>query len=610
MEPSDEYHYSHIDSAHGEIRVLHVENGSKTDDIVCHFQHVHLSQKPYYIALSYCWGSHQKRAVIWLEGKSFKITMSVDAALRALRIDKPGMGQDAHSLDCDEVARAQSLVIWIDAICINQEDLDERSQQVKIMKNIYQLATQTIVWLGGNDEEAIIVQQLISRLQLEMASELGIDVSLRVLDLQDRIRRYKLENGFKFYPSTPPSKFLPPFDSPAWNYLASFYAQPWFTRMWVIQEVNVSRYPLLAYGNRRLNWVAVAGVAKWLSAVNIEFRSKRDKFAMLKYACFISTLTNGWTMYNLLRLARHFNATDRRDKIFALLGISKEEISRQPPASTLVPNYRLTVQEVYTNFTRHLLKAEGISDTFALVGHACDDGFPSWVPRWDLPCPCMRFREIPPFQASGNELQSVQETKDLNSLKIMGFRVDTVQFTSNVLDGDFDFLDPGILDLKGPYPNGEDILTAIRLTMVADCTSGGDRAADHPNHVYEFAGFLINYQQSLYQSLSKQVKSSIGTFYVLGSTDKGQKYRNAMQQATRGRRFFMTTKGYFGLGPSYMALQDRLCILLGGQTPYLLRRRSSFQTFIGECYLHGMMNGEAMEMMRLHKWPMEMLHLR
>lgn len=97
-----------------------------------------ISAPPSFKALSYAWGPNDRTHSLFISGEEIKITSSLDAALRHLR----------HP--------TETVSLWIDQICINQDDADEKTEQVALMSNIYRLADQVLVWLGsaadGSDE--------------------------------------------------------------------------------------------------------------------------------------------------------------------------------------------------------------------------------------------------------------------------------------------------------------------------------------------------------------------------------------------------------------------------------------------------------------------------
>jgi hypothetical protein len=92
------------------------------DNVHCAIFHVSLEEEPHYEALSYCWGNAAFTEQIFLEGCPFQATVNLVSALRHLRL------------------KNKARTMWVDAICIDQSNLAERSQQVGLMAMIYAMA--------------------------------------------------------------------------------------------------------------------------------------------------------------------------------------------------------------------------------------------------------------------------------------------------------------------------------------------------------------------------------------------------------------------------------------------------------------------------------------
>jgi hypothetical protein len=123
------YYYSKL--AEDEVtRLLILEPGEDGNELKCHLRPIKALQDHEYEALSYAWGKFSTKDIIICGGADKQITPNLEAALRQLRYtDRPR-------------------ILWVDAICIDQEDVAERSRQVRMMQNIYPSATQVVVWLG------------------------------------------------------------------------------------------------------------------------------------------------------------------------------------------------------------------------------------------------------------------------------------------------------------------------------------------------------------------------------------------------------------------------------------------------------------------------------
>ena len=127
------YEYTPLSpSHHDETRLLHLQPGSGDDDIRFTLHAVRLSDKPSYEALSYCWGDAKDTRQVYCEGAVLHVTTSLYTGLKRLRKE--------------DVVR----VLWADAVCINQGDIDERNKHVQLMSRIYAQPSAVVVWLGDD----------------------------------------------------------------------------------------------------------------------------------------------------------------------------------------------------------------------------------------------------------------------------------------------------------------------------------------------------------------------------------------------------------------------------------------------------------------------------
>lgn len=119
-----------------ECRLAHLAPGSYNDPIHCDLHHFELTNFPQYEALSYVWGDPNNTAPIVVQGHTLQVTTNLEVALRHLRYSN------------------KVRVLWIDAIVINQIDLDERTEQVALMGDIYSKAASVRIWLGPADDDS------------------------------------------------------------------------------------------------------------------------------------------------------------------------------------------------------------------------------------------------------------------------------------------------------------------------------------------------------------------------------------------------------------------------------------------------------------------------
>ncbi|KAF2242196.1 hypothetical protein BU26DRAFT_524389 [Trematosphaeria pertusa] len=133
---SSEFLYHPLDASKKEIRLLLLRTGRQYEEPVhCTLRHTPLGEAGEYFALSYAWGDPTRTRPILLNGCSVEVTTNLEEFLRKMHATK------------------QKLVLWVDALCINQKDMAERSSQVRIMKDIYSNAWMVFVWLGSSDED-------------------------------------------------------------------------------------------------------------------------------------------------------------------------------------------------------------------------------------------------------------------------------------------------------------------------------------------------------------------------------------------------------------------------------------------------------------------------
>lgn len=213
-----EYPFRPIRSPHG-IRILSLlpEEDSEAE-IRCRLFQVDDCDSRGYMALSYVWGSSEEsNTLIYLDGPPFPVTPNLHAALKRFR----------H--------RNRRRMLWVDAICINQHDNNEKSHQVSRMKHIYQEASCVLMWLGPEDQDS----------QIAMDWLCDLDDAMLLTD----------EPGF-------PPALIRPYQSIARAELSAALSKlldrAYWSRLWILQEAVVGRHSLLCCGSCRVSWAPVA----------------------------------------------------------------------------------------------------------------------------------------------------------------------------------------------------------------------------------------------------------------------------------------------------------------------------------------------------------------
>lgn len=125
-------------------------------------------------------------------------------------------------------------MIWADAICINQDDNDEKSRQVRLMAQIYSKATYALVWLGEEADDSDLVFPLFEQIA-------AVEDFPAINECND-LSMFLMERN------------LPPVDDRAWASVWALLMRPWFSRVWIVQEFVVAQDVYIFCGQQVINW--------------------------------------------------------------------------------------------------------------------------------------------------------------------------------------------------------------------------------------------------------------------------------------------------------------------------------------------------------------------
>jgi hypothetical protein len=281
------------------VRLLELEPGKDGEPLACHLQIVSLDKPPPYEAISYVWGTLSAGSSIKCNGESVKITQSLNDVLSRIR----------HPV----AAR----LLWADAICINQDDTKERAQQVMIMRKIYARARRVLVWLGpANDGEAERCRESIEEIVRACRSASS--------KYPSRPSDYTVSSNFAELVQYAQIDLRKPRDSQFWHVVARLFDRPWFSRIWVIQEVAESSAIQVMLGNIEINWHSVGLVATWIfnqdEDLNVRRLAQTKGVYNAQFMCSKGFQIEAYVpALAILQTTRDFGATDPRDKVYAML---------------------------------------------------------------------------------------------------------------------------------------------------------------------------------------------------------------------------------------------------------------------------------------------------
>lgn len=668
------------------IRILYLRPADGYhDEIHCSLGNANLEDTPYYKALSYVWGDPSVTVPIFVDGAQYHVTVNCYTALLRLR-------------------QAEEICLWIDAICINQNDDAEKSVQVALMGDVYFLAEQVIVWLGIPE--------------LKVSPEAEVDEGLAFSLLLD-LARFQNKHG-KDANAVEVAAFLRKdcADIESWRAMVNFFHHPWFERIWVYQEFVLSADTRLLSNFHFTNMMAMDSAIEtytmsegrfrlpWESArFNIAqnmWRVRARFYYLRKYNREARRLSRT-TVLDVMEATSAAKCYDPRDRVFAIVGLfSKKKIGR------FKIDYSASLSRVYTDFARYMIKIDNSLDCLCFdrpedLEPIPTSELPSWVCDWRTERRCFfaifGFFLNNVFEASLSLRPKISFGSSGDVLEAHGVQVDTVKEIFQILnDGKTTkplevIMKPAVEgytrwnELFQCYPNGCEPLEAWVRTITLDLGANGDRLdeaaaldaqalmldiiirctdaslrypvnelqTDSDDHnqqqdngeMLDRKGKAINRRaedsvQSAYEKVSEDSKeASNGTkflaqeFHTLRIEDD-KKYNmsgnfdydisrkqyqrssgNNEYHTTQGskinsrgnrllllsdrldvhfvqrRAFFITESGYMGLGPLGMRQGDIVSVILGASTPLLIRDENEYHRLVGQCFVWGLMDGEA-----------------
>ncbi|CZR58311.1 related to heterokaryon incompatibility protein [Phialocephala subalpina] len=309
-----QYCYSPLSRAHDSIRLLRlIPNENEKADVQCELFEYSLQDSGkrthLYEALSYVWGDPKSRRSISINKHKLLVTENLHAALLRLR------------------DRSIVRTIWIDAICINQANKQEKEHQIQSMAKIYSQANRVIVWLGeaADDSDRAIEEIRVTASKKSTNSSNNETIQQAILKLLQR---------------------------------------PWFRRIWVLQEVAAARHVLIMCGSAEIDGYVFCLCVELLKDFyeahpNVQSLVRSVTY-LIKGAIFrpkYTTSRSGTVSLDICPLGELIDmyytheATQRHDKVYALLGMSSDNLSK----ASLSPNYGVPWEELLERLVRFLL---------------------------------------------------------------------------------------------------------------------------------------------------------------------------------------------------------------------------------------------------------------
>jgi hypothetical protein len=330
--------YTPLAASENEIRVLTILPLSSTGEHRTTLSHIPLSEDSNYEALSYCWGDPNVTKTLYVGEQEFQATQNLYAALRQFSLD------GVHTR------------LWVDAVCINQADLEERSQQVLRMRDIYACAKQTIVWLG---EEVGKTNKGLKLIQLLATDRPLVHQDRRLFD-----SAYKGLTG-----GNSPSQF-----DTSWVGFKELFYQPYWMRTWIIQEFVVATQLKIQCGHLSVDFDQLRwAMNRFYSAMSPKARGLVLPIGDLPLTAVSQLLElrdrklRGLdiNMLTALQLSSKSLATDAKDKLYGLLGLTLDGHTLIPK-----PDYIKTMEAILEDFAKSLVVHNKANDIMFLRSYS------------------------------------------------------------------------------------------------------------------------------------------------------------------------------------------------------------------------------------------------
>ena len=547
--------------------------------------------------LSYTWGDACITKEIEVDKQVCSITRNLFSALQNLR------------------KQTESRFLWVDAVCINQEDNVEKSYQVKSMHHIYAGSHNCLIYLGDFLDVGFT----------EVEAEDTLNVIRTLLDGESRefrVSTKRIAEG-----------------------MDAFRNSEWWKRFWTIQEVVLSHDASFVWGSLSISWETLSAAADALIEgsyylPNDEYLN--DAFEGIKFTApiveikFLREFWRGEMVLTpidvLRRLGSSRHATDPRDTIYAVANL----LSKLFPIDT---DYSLTTVQVYSravigmiNATRSLKCWIGIRGK---VGKT--NGLPSWAIDWDdVDDP---YEKLDWFWDHCWRYYN-NNADDGRPLKWSTNKEETVLTLDGVLVDSITVVGAAPLNLEMDWTLRVDpkaVQAIIREWYEVARKHFEDE--DLPDDQSE------NWQERFWNAVSGEEindqdpggATNIQAF-APGDVEKFEQFRTVdeipdwnafevyvtLNMNVPRQSFFITKKGFMGTGPPKLKAGDEAWVLCGGSVPFILRPLESKSRdlagkglafvadgnkcyhLLGDGFVHGIMNGEAI---KLHEGSMTQAHL-
>jgi len=577
--------------------------------LACSLHSYKIDEAPQYYAISYAWGPRNLTRGILCDGQRLKVSPHLLAGLRSIR-----------------ALYGSHMCLWVDAICIQQDNNKEKAALVRNMDNIFRDAMAVLVWLGREANRSKLAMQFIPRLLECLKHATGLVVpdrrSLHELGLPRRI-------------------------DPVWLALGYLQLRRWFRRVWIIQEIGVAQNATVICGREQLPFQMFIDLENGLRDTTLDTllprgMAAREKRLFARYTWDAVLYAHemkqnkrlAWT--ELFHFAGGLLCKERVDRVYGLLGLVPEHFRRElEPDSNAYEQYELNRYWRLFIRTAHLALR---SDKTLRLLHAVpyehsSKRIPSWCPDFSVP---LGYQNV--LSEGANPLHLVDDSPQQYILYKAGIsekhRMSRIVHARSEVDPFINVTGIDVDEILSTIPmyqwkrpisiravgRKEEVhmspYAGRALDLLERCSKHAWAALSPSICIEALADTLVGYQpgdsiptgfslrvpfERIMAELHNQQEIEVGHMPGIPVTDWEPQlwYLEEMANMCANRVFFTTKNGRIGVGSRLVEPGDRVTILFGGRAAYILRKYHGRQSwrFMHAAYVHGLMRGEVFSML-------------
>lgn len=595
--PSVQYSYKYIKLQKKEIRLFTLFPGEGMECLQGMLWTTTSRKAGSYTTLSYVWGpQNQSMKVLRTPSGDIRIRDALHTALVGLR------------------KKREPLTLWVDALCINQSDKREKSQQIILLAEIFQRSACTLAHIGGDENHSEAIQML-----MQVRAHMVVGPSS--------------EEWPEDLPRCPQSwgdRGMPFPEDQIWTRAAAFFENQWFRRAWIVQEAVVARKLKIVHGMTRVDWnhlfLVMEHIEKELETVDRTILNSWVPFLKLGRLRHIEDRSGRVSILKLLENFRHTKSSDPRDRFFSLLGIASDGNLEE-----FEPDYSSSLAVVTERFATALLRQFSEEKQAMLLlyraGLSQSTTLPSWVPDWLEEKPSGLHDSLGrgnAFSACGDLPEQISLVPGTGEIEVEAFRIAEVEYVTASCNGveRFEQIEyfadiKGLLEeVFGDVWEKEQIRRVLWEAPIAGAKHPKVALPDDLSVQDSWKAFLKLLKIDWLDEEDHDESFQGPERYNAGQDESGLETKSRVYQSLLGsevrdwRFVILKERNLCGIAPNVVQQGDVVHIFHGGVVPFITRKseeREGTYRLVGQCYIWGMMQGEGtiyeeldQETVRLH----------